>query len=62
MLQHIINLVSGVKTSKKIDKTQGISFCETCGEVCGTTCRADAILSQAKGKYAFYQTGGPGRY
>ncbi len=62
MLQQIINLVSGVKTSKRIDKTQDISFCETCGEVCGTTCRADSSLSQAKGKYSLYQTGGTGRY
>lgn len=62
MFQHFIILVAGSKTSFKPAKSQAVSFCESCGEVCGPNCRSEAILDQAKNKFSSYQTGAMGRF
>lgn len=59
MLQRIRNLVAGFKPS---NKSQDVSFCESCSEVCDADCRTTSLLYQAREKYSNYQTGSTGRY
>ena len=59
MFKKIISLVSGDKPAKDAKGISETTFCESCGEVCGATCRSEAILDRTKDKF---QTGVPGRY
>jgi len=57
MLKQIISLVSRSTLAKEAEEAKNVSFCESCGEVCGANCRTEAILEQAKNKFSFFQSG-----
>lgn len=57
MLKQLKGLLTVSKPADKRDKGGVISFCESCGKVCGNGCRSEALLDQAKEKSTSYQTG-----
>ena len=57
MFKQIISLVSGGKPAKEAEGAKAVSFCESCGEVCGSSCQSETILEQAKEKLTSFQSG-----
>ncbi|MBN9392303.1 MAG: hypothetical protein J0I20_29975 [Chloroflexi bacterium] len=62
MFKQIISLVSGGAGAKETEKAKNTSFCESCGEVCGSSCRSEAILEQTKEKFTSFQSGVTARF
>ena len=57
MLKQLIGLMTAGKPADKGDKESEITFCESCGDVCGSACRSEALLDRAKVRSISYQTG-----
>jgi hypothetical protein len=57
MLKQLIGLMTARKPADNRDQESEITFCESCGDVCGKGCRSEALLDRAKARSTSYQTG-----
>lgn len=63
MFKQFIGFITGdSKPATYADKSNNVSFCESCGEVCSTACRSEAIYERVKEKSSSLQTGGVLRF
>jgi hypothetical protein len=53
MFQQIIQLVTGRRPSSSTGLEQGVSFCESCNEVCTPDCRAKAAFARVERQRTF---------